>query len=59
MMKKAVKNIIVRAVKSRMAAGEQLRDIIKSYPKLSAGEIREIKNVFEVEDICTEETENG
>lgn len=56
-MKKAVKNIIVRVIKSRLAAGEQFGDIIKSYPKLSAGEIREIKDVFK--DICTEETENG
>ena len=57
MMKKAVKNIIVRVIKSRMAAGEKFGDIIKSYPKLSAGEIKEIKDIFK--DICTEETENG
>lgn len=46
MMKKAVKNIIVRVVKSRLATGEKFEDIIKSYPKLSTEEIEEIKDAL-------------
>lgn len=42
-MSKIIKNIVVRAVKSRMAAGETFEDIIKSYPRLSEKEIEEIK----------------
>jgi Protein of unknown function (DUF433). len=43
MMSKAVKNIIVRVVKNRMAAGEAFEEIIKSYPRLTKDEIKEIK----------------
>lgn len=43
MMGNAVKNIMVRAVKNRLAAGEKFEDIIKSYPKLTNEEIEEIK----------------
>ena len=42
-MSKLVKNIMVRAIKNRMAAGEKFEDIIKSYPKLTKAEIKEIK----------------
>ena len=35
MMSKAVKNIIVRVVKNRMAAGEAFEEIIKNYPRLT------------------------
>ena len=35
--------IILRAVKIRMAAGEELEDILASYTKLTEEEIEEIK----------------
>ena len=43
MMSKAVKNIIIRVVKNRMAVGETFEEIIKSYPRLTKDEIKEIK----------------
>lgn len=43
MMSNIVKNILIRAVKNRLAAGETFEDIIKSYPKLTKVEIKEIK----------------
>lgn len=43
MMSNAVKNIMVRAVSKRLAAGEKFEDIIKSYPRLTETEIEEIK----------------
>lgn len=48
MMNNAVKNIIVRVVKNRMAAGETFKDIVENYPKLTKEEIAEIKK--EIED---------
>lgn len=42
MMSKVVKSIMVRVIKSRLAAGESLEDIFKSYPKLTAAEIEEL-----------------
>lgn len=42
-MSNAVKNIMVRAVKNRLAAGETFEDIVKSYPKLMTEEVEEIK----------------
>ncbi len=47
MMNNAVKNIIVRVVKNRMAAGETFKDIVKNYPKLTKEEIAEIKKEIE------------
>lgn len=45
-MSKAVKNIIVRVIRNRMAAGEQFEDIIKDYPKLTEADIAEIKEAL-------------
>ncbi len=42
-MSNAVKNIMVRAINKRLAAGETFEDIIKSYPRLTETEIEEIK----------------
>ncbi len=42
-MSNLVKNIVIRVVKNRMAAGATFEDIIKSYPKLTKAEIKEIK----------------
>lgn len=42
-MSKAVKNILVRVIRNRMASGEQFEDIIKDYPRLTENEIEEIK----------------
>lgn len=44
MMSNAVKNIMVRAISKRLAAGEKFEDIIKSYPRLTPKEIEEIRN---------------
>ncbi len=43
MMSNAVKNIMLRAISKRLAAGETLEDIIESYPKLTKEDIEEIK----------------
>lgn len=45
-MNKIIKNIVVRAVKSRMTVGETFENIIKSYPKLKTNEIAEIREAF-------------
>ena len=42
-MSNVVKNIVIRAVKNRLATGETLEGIIKSYPRLASKEIEEIK----------------
>lgn len=42
-MSKVIKNIMVRTVKNRLAAGEKFEDIIKIYPRLTKKEIEEIK----------------
>lgn len=47
-MSKAVKNIIVRVIRNRMAAGEQFEDIIKDYPKLTQDEIAEIEKALTI-----------
>ena len=47
-MSKAVKNIIVRVIRNRMAAGEQFEDIIKDYPRLTQDEIAEIKKALTI-----------
>lgn len=45
-MSKIIKNILIRAVRNRMAAGETFEDIIKSYPGLKKNEIAEIREAF-------------
>lgn len=42
-MSNAAKNIFVRVIKRRMAAGESLDDILSSYPKLTATEKEELR----------------
>lgn len=42
-MSKAVKNIMVRAIKARMNQGEELEDILASYPKLTDEEKQELR----------------
>lgn len=37
-------NIMVRTVKRRMANGESLEDILRSYPKLTAEEAGQIRD---------------
>lgn len=49
-MSKVIKNIVVRAVKNRMAAGETFEDVIKSYPELKKNEIAEIREVFNIKE---------
>lgn len=46
MMSNAVKNIMLRAIGKRLAAGEKFEDIIKSYPRLTETEINEIKQAL-------------
>lgn len=48
-MSKAAKNIFVRVIKRRLAAGEELEEILKSYPKLSEEEKEELKAEIEKE----------
>lgn len=43
-MSAAVKNIMLRAINKRLAAGEKFEDIIKSYPRLTTKEIEELKS---------------
>ena len=43
MMSNAAKNIMVRAIKNRIAAGEEIEEIIKSYPRLTQEDIEEIE----------------
>ena len=43
-MSNVAKNIMVRVIKSRLAAGETFEDIIKSYPRLTTKEVKELKN---------------
>lgn len=45
-MSNAAKNIIVRVVKHKLAAGEKFEDITKLYSKLTEEEIEEIKNAI-------------
>lgn len=45
-MSNVVKNIVIRAIKNRLAAGEKFEDIINGYPKLTKAEIKEIKEAF-------------
>lgn len=42
-MSNAVKNIMLRAVGKRLAAGEKFEDVIKSYPRLTEDETEEIR----------------
>lgn len=43
MLSSAAKNIMIRVIKKRMAAGEKITDILKSYPKLDEKEKKELK----------------
>lgn len=43
MMGNAIKNIMLRAINKRLAAGEKFEDIVKSYPRLTNSEIAELK----------------
>ena len=45
-MRTAARNIIVRVVRNRLAAGENFEDIIKSYPKLTKETIKEIEELL-------------
>lgn len=45
-MSNLVKNIVVRAIKNRMAAGETFEAIVKSYPKLTKTEIKKIREII-------------
>ena len=49
MMNNAVKNIIIRVVKNRMAAGEDIETIWESYPKLIQSERDEISKELDIE----------
>lgn len=45
-MSNVIKNILVRAIKNRMAAGGTFEDVIKNYPRLTKSEIEEIKKAL-------------
>lgn len=42
-MSKSAKNIMVRVIKRRMAAGEELENILTGYPKLTDEEKQELR----------------
>lgn len=43
MMNKAVKNIMLRVIRNRIAEGETVDDILADYPKLTEEEKAELK----------------
>ena len=43
MMNKAVKNIMLRVIRNRIAEGETVDDILADYPKLTEEERAELK----------------
>ncbi len=43
MLSNAVKNIMIRVIKKRVTAGEELEDILSGYPKLSEEEKQELR----------------
>lgn len=45
-MSNAAKNIMVRVIKRRMAEGENLEDILESYPKLTEEEKTELEDAI-------------
>ena len=45
-MSNAIKNVMIRVISKRMAAGEKFEDIIKDYPRLTKSEIEEIKKAL-------------
>ncbi len=49
MLSNAVRNIMIRVIKKRMAAGEELEDILTGYPKLSEEEKQELRKVLKNE----------
>lgn len=42
-MSNAAKNIMLRVIRRRMAEGEELEDILASYPKLTDAEKEELR----------------
>ena len=42
-MSNAAKNIMLRVIRRRMAEGEELEDILASYPKLTEAEKEELR----------------
>lgn len=47
MMTKSAKNIMIRVIKKRMAAGESFDAIIEDYPKLTDEEVEELRAAVE------------
>lgn len=45
-MNNAIKNVMLRVISKRVAAGEKFEDIIKDYPRLTKSEIEEIKKAL-------------
>ena len=46
-MSKAMLNIYVRTFRRRMEAGETFEEILASYPRLTADQVKEIKDTLE------------
>lgn len=49
-MNNAIKNVMLRVISKRVAAGEKFEDIIKDYPRLAQDEIAEIREAFNTTD---------
>ncbi len=47
-MTAAVKNVMVRVIKRRMAKGETFEEIIAGYPRLTQAEVKELKKAVGV-----------
>lgn len=45
-MSNAAKNIMLRVIRRRMAEGEELEDILASYPKLTDAEKEELREAI-------------
>lgn len=45
-MNKAMKNIMIRVIKSRIQAGEKLDDILVDYPRMTKNEKKELKEAI-------------
>lgn len=58
-MSTAARNIVVRVVRNRMAAGEKFENIINSYPRLTKEDIKEIEEALQIYEQENIESEGG
>lgn len=56
-MSEAKLNIMVRVFRRRIAGGETFEEIAESYPRLTDGELIEIKSCYDLKSINIDKTE--